>query len=86
MAVALGGFTLYVRYGFMEFFPSKASSMHIIIGTSLFLACLFIYYKVCTVSPGIVTAGNLQPLLKKYEYDGIIFTEGELCRTCMIRK
>lgn len=71
----------------MVFYPSKnVSTMHIYLGTALTLCCFHIYYKVSTVKPGIITQKSVKHQLNKYDYDGIVFREGELCRTCMFKK
>ena len=76
-----------MKHGFITFFPPPNISIaHVYVGCTLAIICFFIYYKVCTVKPGIINPRSVRQALNKFDYDGIIFKEGEICKTCKLKK
>ena len=52
---AVGGFVVYVKYGFCHIPGPYVASYHKYTGTALMFACYYSYYKACKVDPGYIT-------------------------------
>ena len=50
------------------------------------LACLYTWYLANFRGPGEINDSNVRTLLNHYQYDGLIFTPGNMCTTCKIPK
>jgi len=88
LAIVIGGFILYILKGFGDHFPNRRmSDIHYYMAYIMTGFCLVVYYKVCSVSPGIITRENSRVYQKKYnKYDGYLFVENNVCKTCNIVK
>jgi len=88
LAIVIGGFILYILKGFGEHFPNKRlSDIHYYFAFLMTGLSLGIYYKVCSVSPGIITKENIRYYQKKYNrFDGYLYVDNNTCKTCKIVK
>ena len=85
--LAGGGFSLVVIKIIPRYFPNEHISLFFPISSCAYmLFCYWLYYKTCTVSPGIITKDNWQHLILKYPYDNLIFKKNQECSTCLIPK
>lgn len=83
----VGGFYLYVVYGFFPHFPNRyVGKYHIALGTFTYLWAFTNFLLACKTSPGIIDSHNVKDYLKKYTIDGALYEEGNKCSTCKIAK
>ncbi len=88
LALVIGGFCLFILKGFKEHLPNRfLSDNHFYFATFGTGFCLWSYYKVCSVSPGVITKDNIKYYQKKYHlFDGYIYVENNVCKTCNLPK
>lgn len=90
LCCAVGGFYIYVVYGFCHIPNKYVPGYHKYIGTVVMFMCYFSYYKACTVEPGYFCRATDPKLLKKYmaafKVDGILYNKEIKCRTCTVVK
>ncbi|KAM4698315.1 palmitoyltransferase ZDHHC4 [Rhinophrynus dorsalis] len=53
---------------------------------ALITANLYFFYQCCASDPGILTKQNEAVSVRTYEYDGILFHQGNTCPTCQLMK
>ena len=82
---AVGGFAVYVKFGFCHVPGPYIAGYHKITGSLLMSWCYWSYYKACTVSPGLITKTDKEAL-KRFPYDNFVYTKGNECKTCLIDK
>jgi hypothetical protein len=63
---AVGGFYLYVEFGFPHVPNQYMANYHKYIGTCLALLCYYSYYKACAVDPGYLDSKTDARIVKKY--------------------
>ena len=74
-------------YGFNLHIPNQyVGSIHKWIGTAVAIFAFWSYVKTCTVKPGIIDKSNVNQIIKKYPYDGILFQQENKCSTCKLKK
>lgn len=83
---AVGGFAVYVQFGFCYVPGRYISGYHKTTGTVLMLGCYWSYYKACTVSPGLITKANKAEAMKRFPYDDFVYQKGNECKTCHLDK
>ena len=77
---------IYLLYGAWEHFPNNyISENYLYFGYFQAALCQYIFFKACTVSPGIITKKNYLNIEKKYPYDEIYYKKLE-CKKCSIPK
>ena len=85
LLLSLGGFYIYVTYGFV-FLPNPyISYSHVHYGSFLFALCLYSFYKTCSTRPGVITKNTIEKLQDLYPVDGLLYTVKE-CTTCHLPK
>jgi hypothetical protein len=62
---AVGGFYVYVVYGFVHIPNPYIASYHKTTGTLLMLLCYYTYYRACTVEPGYLNGSTDGTKIKK---------------------
>ena len=90
LVLAIGGYYLYVVYGFEHIPNSYVSDIHKYIAWPCMMTCYWSYYKACTTDPGYLNKNTPKEkvieALKRYEYDDIMYVKDNWCRTCNIPK
>lgn len=85
LLLVIGGFSLFVQYGF-PFLPNKRlGPVHVFLPFLLVLWTLFTFVVASTAPPGFVTGRNAHLLEDVYKYDGFLFVKQE-CSTCKTPK
>lgn len=74
LVCALGGFAVYVMYGFPQVPGPYIAGWHKVPGTILMLMCYYSYYKACSVDPGRVTKANFKEASTRFKFDNLMFT------------
>lgn len=85
IAVLVGGYTVFVAYGYPHMPNRFVSSWHKYTGFAIFLICVSTWWKACSTDPGAVTEENVEALVEMFPYDERLFSEG-VCRTCRTKK
>ena len=90
LVLAVGGYYMYVVYGFCHIPNPYVSEFHKYIAWPLMFSCYWSYYKACSTNPGYLNKktpkARLEHSLKRYEYDNIMFAAESWCETCDIPK
>lgn len=81
LCVVVGGFLTFVAHGFPHLPNRLAGSTHKYLGFMVFITCLSVWYRACTLDPGVITPQNAEALCKVWPWDNIIFQKAE-CKTC----
>ncbi len=84
--LAVGGFYVYIIHGFPLVPNQYLGSSHKITGSILVLLCYYSYYKASATDPGFITQENKQTAFHKFEFDYVLFEDGNICRTCNFEK
>ncbi|CAD8128147.1 unnamed protein product [Paramecium sonneborni] len=88
--VAVGGYLVYVYFGFLELFDDNLYVSHLdtAIGSTMALFCFYSFFQACRYKPGIITKENnkvYQNEFKEY-YDNVVYLKDNQCKTCNIIK
>lgn len=83
--VVVGGFLTFVAYGYPHLPNRLAGAYHKYSGLCVFATCLLVWWRACATDPGSVTQHNVDELTRIYEWDSMIFHNGQ-CKTCEIAK
>ena len=89
LALAVGGYYLYVVYGFQHVPNSYLDEYHKYVAWPFMGACYWSYYKACGTNPGYLKdteRSTLERAAKRYPYDDIMFSSKAWCDTCAIPK
>ena len=90
LVMAVGGYYLWVVYGFCHLPNTYRSEVHRYISIPLIAACYWSYYKACTTDPGYLNKDTNRPQLeramKRYDCDNMLFSPVNWCETCNIPK
>ncbi|KAM3134979.1 hypothetical protein pb186bvf_012979 [Paramecium bursaria] len=88
--VAVGGYILYVYYGFMQLFQNNplVDNTNTMIGSFLAFISFHSFYQACHFRPGVITKQNGTLYYNQYkEYvDSVIYLKENECKTCNIIK
>lgn len=85
LALSLGGYTVFLHYGF-PFMPNMfVDEYHIYIGSFLYFLALMSFFASCLASPGIIKKSNLKDHLKLFKYDNILYKPTD-CGTCKFQR
>jgi hypothetical protein len=77
---------IYIFYGGNDHFPNEYISENFLyFGYLLAFFCQIVFFRACTVGPGIITEKKVANLEKKYPYDNIYYKK-EDCKKCNITK
>ncbi|TNV75033.1 hypothetical protein FGO68_gene7573 [Halteria grandinella] len=83
-------FGVYYKYGIFKHFGNTpyVNHIHTACGAFIFIFCNYIFYRTCTVSPGVITSENCEDVKKRYEeyYDEVLYKSNQTCQTCKIIK
>ncbi len=83
LIITIGGFCLYIYYGFWEHFPNqRLSYFHYYNAYVCVAICLWLFYKTSKQDPGIINKGNVKYYQQKYKYDALMFPKEAYCKTC----
>ena len=73
MALAVGGYYLYVVYGFEHLPNPYVAEYHKIVAWPCMFTCYWSYYKACFTDPGRLSKtmpeADLKRAVKRYAYD-----------------
>lgn len=83
--VVVGGYLVFVAYGFPHLPNRLAGVGHKYVGTAVFLTSTWVWWKACRSDPGVITPANVEALTEFYPWDEQIFTSTE-CKTCNLIK
>ena len=87
---AFGGFYIYVTEAFAKLPNSRASAIHIYIGSFMMILCYASYFAACWVEPGNLTQDSkredILAAIKRFKYDGVMFEKKTKCKTCKFDK
>jgi palmitoyltransferase len=88
MAVAGGGYYVYVQVGIMKYLPkSKYIGIHhAYIASAIMFLGYASFCASCWSNPGIVHKKNHKKALKRFDFDTVMFVKGQECRTCKFEK
>ncbi len=90
LALAVGGYYLYVMYGFEHVPNSYVDGYHKYISIPFMAACYWSYYMASATDPGRINKSTDDALkeraLKRYGFDNILFSDKNWCKTCEIVK
>lgn len=91
LILSVGGYTLFVIYGYPELpNPVVPWEHHKVTGFLLFFVTVTLFIKSSVDDPGVITKSNHQAILETYPADGTIFPKTtklpEICRTCSLPK
>lgn len=86
--LAGGGFVVYVWVGFRKYIPTSpyVGEIHQYVGTAIMMVCYYTFLKASLTDPGTVNKQNLRRALRAFEFDGVMFTAKNECKTCKIEK
>ena len=86
----VGGFSLYVLYGFTRIPCERLGEHHIYIGWVQMIICWATYFMAYNTDAGYLTEKSdkktVERAVSRYEYDGQLFESESICRTCKIVK
>ena len=86
LTLAVGGYYLYVMYGFEHIPNPYISEYHKYIAWPFMLTCYYSYYLACATDPGFIRKGGdkamVERAVKRYDYDDIMFYHKSWCDTC----
>lgn len=85
LALSLGGYTVFMHYGFPLMPNMFIDEYHIYIGSAIYFLALVSFISACLASPGIVTKQNLKDHLGVFKYDNVLFKPRD-CGTCKFQK
>lgn len=85
LATLNGSFFCWLAFGTPLLPNSMISYYHKYVAYIGVMACHYSFYIACSEGPGVLTAENLE-CFDHQKYDGILYVEKHICRTCQIRK
>ena len=87
LTLAVGGFAIYVNRGFQYCPGPYAPWWHKVTGSILMVTCYWSFYMASTTDAGIIrTKEDVKKAKERYPFDGVMFVEDNMCRTCKIEK
>lgn len=86
LTLTIGGFYIYIVFGFCHLPGPYASNYHRYTGSILMLICYYSYYMACVVDPGKITKLNVKNANKRFDFDNIMYIPKQECRTCKFNK
>ena len=85
LVLSVGGFYVYVTYGFIYLPNPFLSYSHVHYGSFLFAVCVYSFYRTCSTRPGVITKANIAKFQDQYAMDGVLYTPRD-CSTCKLPK
>lgn len=85
LATLNGSFFCWLAFGAPLLPNSMTSHYHKYLAYIGVMACHYTFYIACSEGPGVLTAENVE-CFDHQEYDGVLYVERHICRTCRIRK
>ena len=85
LALSIGGYTIFMHFGFPMIPNQYVSEYHIYIGTFIYFLALVSYLSACLAPPGIITKKNLSSHLEVFKYDNVLHKPGD-CSTCKLQR
>lgn len=90
LVLAVGGYYLYVMYGFEHIPNTYLASYHKYVAWPFMGACYYSYYLACRTDPGFLRKDGdkvvAERAVKRYDYDNIMFNQKSWCDTCQVPK
>lgn len=89
LLISPGGYIAFVTKGMLVFMPNRVVGIGMLVVANLLAyVCFYVYYKVCSVSPGKLSTDNKEYNVKKHKeyYDNIMYTKDKECMTCKLTK
>ena len=80
-----GAFLIWLVKGYPRIPTFLVSHFHANLVFFLLFICHLSFIKACSRSPGVITPQNVNCFMHT-PYDGVLFKEGNLCRTCHVIK
>ncbi|CAD8211756.1 unnamed protein product [Paramecium pentaurelia] len=88
--VAVGGYLVYLYFGFLELFGNNPFVSHLdtSIGSTMALFCFYSFFQACRYKPGIITKENNKEYVNEFKeyYDNVVYLKENQCKTCNIIK
>lgn len=85
LATLNSSFFCWLAFGAPLLPNSMISYYHKYIAYLGIMACHYSFYIACSEGPGVLTAENIE-CFDHQKYDGVLYIERHVCRTCQIRK
>jgi len=74
LALAVGGYTIYVVYGHWKYVPGPyVDEYHKTLGTIIMLFCYYTFFIACSSDPGTINKSNHKIAIKRYAYDNVMY-------------
>ena len=88
LIIAVPGYYIYAKATFYVYIPSPLiSSYHIYIASAIMFTAYYLFYKACTVDPGIIKSkSEAKAAIKKFAFDEVMYKKDNMCATCNIEK
>jgi hypothetical protein len=85
LATLNGSFYCWLAFGAPLLPNSMTSYYHKYVAYIGVMACHYSFHIACGEGPGVLTAENVD-CFDHQKYDGVLYIERRICRTCQIRK
>ena len=85
LILSVGGYGIFFIYGF-NYIPNPfVPSMHMYVGSFLYLIALGTFFMASINPPGKITKDNVKKFIEQYPYDQVLYTAKD-CSICKIQK
>ena len=85
LILSVGGYGIFFAYGF-KYIPNPfVPSMHMYVGSFLYLIALVTFFMASINPPGKIDKGNVKKFIDEYPYDQVLYVAKD-CSICKIQK